>query len=521
MVNLVAFKLTIQNGGHGTINPSGVQSVNNGVPFAIAAAPATDYRFVNWTVVSGSGVSIGDELASSTTVTLTNGDAAVQANFEYMGIRVTSPNGGELFIPDRLCTLTWWASSYTGNVKIELLKDGVFNLEISPSTLNDGSFDWTVPSAQTPGSDYRIKITTLSPSPIWWDESDANFIIEKITVTSPNGGEFFGRQRAYSITRDSSGAGYVKIEILKGGSLDSTISTSTLNSGSYPWAVPPAQTLGSDYAIRITHLANAAVYDQSNGNFSIEQITETLSNTPAGISDDNSIDITVGGTHIAAYKYKRDAGSWSAERNVTAHIVETGLAVGGHTLYVMGKDDEGAWPPEANAVTFSWQIDISLPTETISNARNNGVISSGFIIGTASDDLQVSLVEVSLDGGSFQAATGTTAWRFQLPTGSSTWKDNSQHTVAVRATDVFGHSSETDITVRKGANKDVNGDGYTDAIVGAKEYNSQPGRAYVFHSSGPSGISITAAVSASSILTGEASSGFGRSVALGDVNGDG
>jgi hypothetical protein len=187
---------------------------------------------------------------------------------------------------------------------------------------------------------------------------------------------------------------------------------------------------------------------------------------------------------------------------------------------VIGKDGQGVWTPEADAVTFSWQIDISWPTVSISNVRNNGVIASGFIIGTASDDLGVSLVDVQLDGGSYQAATGTTAWRFPLPTGSSTWQANSLHSVTVRAIDALGHDSSTTISVRKGPNKDVNGDGYSDIIVGADGWNSGQGRAYVFHSSGLTGITITSAASASSIITGE-EGGFGGSVALGDVNGDG
>ncbi len=64
---------------------------------------------------------------------------------------------------------------------------------------------------------------------------------------------------------------------------------------------------------------------------------------------------------------------------------------------------------------------------------------------------------------------------------------------------------------------DVNGDGYNDVIVGAFGYGSYAGRAYVYHG-GSSGLATTA----SWTKDGEAAGRFGYSVATaGDVNGDG
>ncbi|MFO1471529.1 MAG: FG-GAP repeat protein [Turneriella sp.] len=163
------------------------------------------------------------------------------------------------------------------------------------------------------------------------------------------------------------------------------------------------------------------------------------------------------------------------------------------------------------------------PTVSIQNLRNNSIVQTGFLVGSASDNVQVSQVEVALDSGSYAAASGTTAWTYTLPTGANTWRDGSQHTIKVRSRDSSNnYSSVLSISVRKGINKDINGDGYADVVTSANAYSTTTGRIYVFHSAGSAGVSATAASSAAQILTGEATSNsFGISVGTGDVNGDG
>ncbi len=79
--------------------------------------------------------------------------------------------------------------------------------------------------------------------------------------------------------------------------------------------------------------------------------------------------------------------------------------------------------------------------------------------------------------------------------------------------------SGSDFGVSAVAAGDVNGDGRADVIVGALGYSSNTGRAYVFYG-GPT-LTSKGAAGADVILTGEAGSYFGGSVAgAGDLNGD-
>ncbi len=92
-----------------------------------------------------------------------------------------------------------------------------------------------------------------------------------ITVTSPNGGETWARNVSHTIrwTYTGNPGSYVKIELLKGGSLNRVISSSTANDGSYVWTTPLSQILGTDFKIRITSTSNPSYKDESNNNFKI------------------------------------------------------------------------------------------------------------------------------------------------------------------------------------------------------------------------------------------------------------
>lgn len=164
--------------------------------------------------------------------------------------------------------------------------------------------------------------------------------------------------------------------------------------------------------------------------------------------------------------------------------------------------------------------DVTPPTVTIQNLRDKSTVESGFVIGTAADARGIAKVEVKIDALGFTDAnvSGTTSWKYLLPTGLNTWKPNSQHTIQVRVTDTSNNVTDSAIiTVRKGTNKDINGDGYVDLVT--SEYGQ--GIVYLFYSSGTTGITIANATAASRTIVGVKADFFGKTVASGDFNGDG
>lgn len=94
-----------------------------------------------------------------------------------------------------------------------------------------------------------------------------NLVVAKtITVTSPTGASSWETGYSYYIYWDSTGSiSNVKIELYKGGSLTTTISSSTTNDGVYYWTVPYSITnYGTDYRIRITSTSDPGIYDYSS-----------------------------------------------------------------------------------------------------------------------------------------------------------------------------------------------------------------------------------------------------------------
>jgi hypothetical protein len=172
--------------------------------------------------------------------------------------------------------ITWSYTANPGaNVKIELYNGTTLSRTIALSTpLSTGTYNWTIPSTQTLGSSYKIKVTSTTNS-AYSDTSNSAFTIAtpSITVTAPNGGESYTRGTVMPITWKYGGnpGANVKILLYKGLFLSRTLTLSTsLSAGKYNWTVPSTQAVGSTYKIKIISTTNSSYSDSSNASFTIK-----------------------------------------------------------------------------------------------------------------------------------------------------------------------------------------------------------------------------------------------------------
>ena len=154
-------------------------------------------------------------------------------------------------------------------------------------------------------------------------------------------------------------------------------------------------------------------------------------------------------------------------------------------------------------------------------------LESDFLVGTAAASTEIQTVEVSLNGGPYYPAGGTTSWSYKLPS-SFDYRTGTSHTVNVRIQSYFlAPSPDVSLTFRMGRNRDFNGDGYADLVLTAAQYDSAifpgQGRAYIHYGRSDGGtLASGSATTADTVLDGEGNSDqFGVSAASGDLNGDG
>ncbi|GAB4299258.1 MAG: hypothetical protein Fur0034_10820 [Desulfuromonadia bacterium] len=139
--------------------------------------------------------------------------------------------------------------------------------------------------------------------------------------------------------------------------------------------------------------------------------TVTLSGGPASFTSATTATFTVSGAVL--YKYALDTGTYGGETDVNTPISLSGLSEGPHTLFVIGRDENGNW--QKTPTTASWTIQTTPPLITITPLPSP--TKSTKLSGTVQAGSTVSVRLQNLTDSTETTASGTvtgTSWSITL-----------------------------------------------------------------------------------------------------------
>ncbi len=116
-----------------------------------------------------------------------------------------------------------------------------------------------------------------------------------LELVSPNGGEDWEQGRSFDIVWSTNLDDNVKVELIKGSSVQQELAASVPPDKPYTWDVPADFPLGTDYKIRITCTTLDSIKDESEDFFSIEEKSQLALKTPNGgeyIEKETQVEIT-------------------------------------------------------------------------------------------------------------------------------------------------------------------------------------------------------------------------------------
>ncbi len=194
-------------------------------------------------------------------------------------ITVEEPNGGETYYPGSLLPLRWRYTGIPGSmVKIEAYRGQTVIAvlqEIPLGAGGSGSHTVTIPASLPAGSDYSIRITSIS-NPAYSDRSNGSFAIvpPSITLVTPNDGGDYVMGEVLPITWNYTGTPgpTVRIDLLAGSTVLESVGGIPVGpggSGSFEGTLPYRIPAGDEYYLRVTSTGYPGCSDTSDAPFTV------------------------------------------------------------------------------------------------------------------------------------------------------------------------------------------------------------------------------------------------------------
>jgi len=146
------------------------------------------------------------------------------------------------------------------------------------------------------------------------------------------------------------------------------------------------------------------------------------------------------GTAPLSYQWQKNGASIAGATATSYTTPATTTADSGATFRVVVSNTAGSITSSAATLTVNNSTPDTTPPTVSITAPTKGATVSGvtMVSGTASDNVAVSSVQVSVDNGNFSNASGTNNWTFSLDTASLS---NATHTLIAKATDSSGNTA--------------------------------------------------------------------------------
>jgi hypothetical protein len=315
-------------------------TTNNGASWSVIENSVPSSGLYRWLVPSDPGLNSSQckiRISNAQNNGIPQGTSAgtFSINQVVPGIKVTAPNGGEVWYSGS-AQVVKWNSTAVSNVKIEYTtNNGVDWTTVAASVPSNGFYNWN-PIPNTSSTNCKIKISDVDNK--YTDMSDANFTISpepSIAVLSPNGGEQLISGSSKSITWTSTNIAKVKLEYTTNNGANWFVITDSVESnGSYAWVVPNVNS--SLCRVKVSEAHNGIPYAISANNFAItNQVVKQISLTkPTGG------EIWEGGT--------RQTISWTSS-NVDYVMLQYTTIAGSGTWYTIDSN-------VVNSGAYEWTI---------------------------------------------------------------------------------------------------------------------------------------------------------------------
>ncbi len=242
-------------------------------------------------------------------------------------VTLIAPNGGEIWLAGSTQTISWTDANSSGFVDLDYSSDNGVTWSRIVSSANSmyPNYSWWTPTIV--GTSYKVRVTDVNNS-LFFDESDTPFTITdqlpaKLTLTYPNGGEIIYNGSQQNITWTSNGVGSVNLYFSpdSGQTWNSIASNIPAYMGSYSSMVSSTST--SKAIVRISDALNTAVFDESDGVFTIIDTTKPKIN----VTFPNGGELfTVGSTIYIAWNNSNMNGSSNIDYSTDGGVNWTNIA---------------------------------------------------------------------------------------------------------------------------------------------------------------------------------------------------